>query len=111
MFEKFQNRYWLDVRFFLLAISVILFVLYFMFWRTVNLFWLIKPDMASQYSISQSVFVLILPLLLISILPSYTFMKIMNIRETPLFTRAGVFSVLYILFGFTSIIILFALGV
>lgn len=111
MFEKFQNKYLRDIRFVLLAISAILYVLYFMFWRTANLFWLIKPDMASQYSISQSVFIIILPLLFISILPSYFFMKIINIRETPLFTRAVVFSILYILFGFTSIIILLALGV
>jgi hypothetical protein len=111
MFDKHKNRSWLNVQFALLAVSAILYVLYFMFWRTVNLFWLIKPDMASQYSISQSVFVFILPLLLISILPSYISMKSMDIRETPLFTRAVVFSIFYILFGFTSIVILFALGV
>jgi len=89
----------------LLFVSLLLFISYYVFYRVVNLVSLIETD-----SIALSILLVILPLLLISIIPSYVFAKIINVKNPSFIVTAVLFSLSYILISFISLVIFVVIG-
>jgi len=89
----------------LLSISLVLFILYYIFYRAVNSNSLIETE-----SIALSILLVILPLLFISIIPSYVLAKMINVKDSPFIVIAGLFSLFYILISFVSLIIFSVIG-
>jgi len=89
----------------LLVVSFALFILYYVFWRNFNLSEAVNPS-----SVSLSILLVILPLLLISIIPSYVISKAIKVTSPALYVKATLFSLTYIIVAFISVVILVALG-
>lgn len=86
--------------------SIILFVFYYIFWRTLNLSMLVESS-----SISLSILLVITPLLFISIIPSYVLVKAVNLKKSSMYVNITLFSLIYVVIAFVSAAILFILGI
>ena len=105
-FEQKLNKHSHDVNaYLLLSVSLILFILYYSFYGTVNLNNAIETE-----SISLSILLIVLPLLFISIIPSYVFAKMINVKKSPFIVVAGLFSLFYIFISFVSLVIFSVIG-
>ena len=93
------------IQYLLLSVSLVLFILYYTVYQLVNLNGLIETD-----SVSLSILLAILPLLFISIIPSYVLAKIIKANNPPFIVTAVLFSIFYIVITFVSLVITFAIG-
>lgn len=88
------------------ALSLALYVFYYLFWPTFNLYALFNPT-----SIKMTILVFTLPVLLISLIPSYVIMRRLNVRRASLYVNTWIFIIAYIPVSFISVIVLFMLDV
>lgn len=100
MFNKLSRNQYV-----LLIISLALLVSYYIFWRNFNLSEVLNP-----ISVNLAILLIILPLLLISIIPSYVISRTVKIKKPSLYVKVTLFSLTYIIVAFVSVSVLVALG-
>lgn len=89
----------------LFFISLVLFIFYYATYRVINLINLIETN-----SIALSILLIFLPLLILSIIPSYVLVRMINIKNPSFIVTAVLFSLFYILVSFISLVIFAVIG-